>query len=72
MAAAMQGGLEELQDVVGAVGIARAQPEIGHQTLLGYEGQQRMVAGPARLARIVAAVGACLLSVAGEDRRVHI
>jgi hypothetical protein len=34
----MQGRFEELQDVVGAVGIARAQPEIGHHARLGDKG----------------------------------
>ena len=39
----VQGRFNELQHVVGAVGIARTQPEISHHARFGHKGQQRMV-----------------------------
>lgn len=40
----VKGRFEKLQDVVGAVRVARPQPEIGHHVRFGDQGQQWMVA----------------------------
>lgn len=61
-----------MQDVIGAVGVAGAQPKVGHHPRFGDEGQQGVMTGPAAPVGVVAADGTVLRTVAGDHRGIHI
>jgi hypothetical protein len=54
----MQRRFEELEDVVGAMRIARPQPVVATLRAFGDKGQQRVMAAPAPAVGVVAARGA--------------
>lgn len=68
----MQCGFDELQHIVGTVGIAQTQPEVRYQARIGHKGQQRVMRQPSPFVRVVAACGTLLKSVPGGDGGVHI
>jgi hypothetical protein len=69
----VQGGLDETLEVITRCGVARAQPEVGHQAPVGHKRHQRVVACPAFVFGVVA-LGCTfhLAAPARQDRGVHI